>query len=77
MSGIFERLFRRRQEGVLPVPLFSDDEVAACERLHVEWEEDYKRRARRLLDLERRANYLTSRLFAPVESDDKGQNRGD
>jgi hypothetical protein len=72
--NVFDRLFHRSQKEE-PTPLFSDAEIHAREKMHEEWEQDYRRRAKRLYDLERRANWLSERLFAPVP-DDKGEQRG-
>lgn len=65
--NILHRLFRRgRQAGTgahEPTGLPEDAQIR--ERMHAEWEDDYRRRARRFYELERRTNWLSERLFPP------------
>jgi hypothetical protein len=72
--NIFQRLFTTGRKET-PMPPFTSEETHTRERMHEEWERDYARRVKRAYDLERRTNYLTERLFAPVDTEE-GERRG-
>jgi hypothetical protein len=69
--NILDKLFGRGKEEA-PMPLSSEEEVRMREQLHAEWERDFARRTKRLYELEKKENFLTSRLFPPAPNEEEG-----